>query len=305
MKNTPGVLKSPFKRKRVILPLLAIAAAIVGDYAVVSLTHGESKPVEIVQLENEVEYLPTDEIKVMSINMAHGRADGRNQLFQSKKAIEQNVTNIGHLVAREMPQIVALQEADAPSWWSGNFSHVEKVGRIGAMTSATQGQNIDGLGLHYGAAVTTQLQTSEAWQITFPMSFPTFSKGFVAVTCAWPGDQKFQFDVVSLHLDFASASVRSDQLQILSEFVNQNTRPVILMGDFNTDMSKDLLPEFIKETGLQTWRVDDTSIVTFPVLESRIDWIFASPDFQITDQKVLDDILSDHSVVVASLVRRI
>jgi hypothetical protein len=32
------------------------------------------------------------------------------------------------------------------------------------------------------------------------------------------------------------------------------------MGDFNTDMSKSLLPQFISRTGLQTWKADDQSI---------------------------------------------
>ena len=78
----------------------------------------------------------------------------------------------------------------------------------------------------------------------------------------------------------------------------------MLLGDFNTDMTKELLPNFIEETGLKTWRVNDTSTVTFPILGSRIDWIFVSPEFQIVEQNVLDDIVSDHRVVEATLRRK-
>jgi len=291
------------RKKLVVIPLIKVVTAIVAAIVVVTITHGDSKPVDIVHLQNSEATRGTNEISVMSINMAHGRSDGRNQLLQSGTKIEQNVVAIGNLVARENPQIVAMQEADAPSWWSGGFSHVEKVGRLGRMTSVVQGKNIDGLGLHYGAAVVTRLQTSSARQVTFDKNYPTFSKGFVVVTCSWPGDPAFQFDVLSLHLDFASAKVRSRQLAVLTELVNKNPRPMILMGDFNTDMSADLLPKFMAETGLQTWRADDTSIVTFPILGSRIDWIFASSEFQIVKQSLLDDVLSDHRIVAASLVR--
>ena len=292
------------KNKLVIALLLTTVTALIAVIVVVSMTHGESKQVEIVQLQNIATDPDTDKISAMTIKIAHGRADGRNQILQSKVTIEKNLVAIGNLIARENPQIVALQEVDAPSWWSGNFSHVERVGNLGGMTAAVQGQNIDGLGLHYGAGVVTQLQASAARQVTFQKNFPTFSKGFVVVTCSWPGDPDFQFDVVSLHLDFASTKARSHQIAVLTELVVQNPRPIILMGDFNTVMSADLLPKFIVDTGLQTWRADDASIVTFPILGSRIDWIFASAEFQIVGQEVLDDVLSDHRIIVASLVRR-
>ncbi len=301
------------------MPALTILCAVFVDIIVVTMTHGSSMQLEVVPIESSPVGLAADkkagqsagqsadqgvdQIRVMTINMAHGRADGRNQMLQSTAIIQENVDNIGQLIARENAQVVALQEADAPSWWSGKFSHVERVATVGGMASAVQGRNVDGLGLHYGAAVVTELKVSGARQVTFEKNAPTFSKGFVVVTCSWPGYAGFEFDVVSLHLDFASATVRSRQLAILGKLVKQSARPIILMGDFNTDMSKDLLPKFLQETGLQTWRVNDSSIVTFPVLGSRIDWIFTSPEFRIVEQRVLDDVLSDHSIVVATLER--
>jgi len=286
------ISKPFFKKKRFLFPVLVILGGIFLDIVIVSLTHGESRPVGIVHLDNPIADLASDQIRVMTINMAHGRADGRNQMLVPNAAIKENVDKIGRLIARENVQVVGMQEADAPSWWSGRFSHVNRVGEIGGMTSAVQGRNIDGLGLHYGSAVVTQLEVFQAREVTFEMNLPTFSKGFVVVTCTWPGDPGFEFDVVSLHLDFASSEVRSSQISILLDLVKQTDRPVILMGDFNTDMSGELLPAFIKESGLRTWRVNDASIVTFPVLGSRIDWIFASPELRIVNQRVLDDVLS-------------
>lgn len=143
--------------KWLILPLLLFIIGWFGDHIAVHLTHGKSEAISIVSLENPASNLKTDQIKVMTINMAHGRGDGKNQILQSNEVIKDNVTAIGRLIAREDAQIVALQEADAPSWWSGNYSHVNAVGTLGGMTSAMQGLNVDGLGLQYGTAVITQL----------------------------------------------------------------------------------------------------------------------------------------------------
>jgi len=298
-------VSKPFhKKKRYLLPLLLFVSLVFADIAVVSLTHGKTGEISVSALTNTVEELKADQIKVMTINLAHGRSNGKNQILQSKEVIEENVNKIGQLVARESAQVVVLQEADAPSWWSGRFSHVNRVGEIGGMTSAVQGRNIDGLGLQYGAAVVTQLTVTDARQVTFDMNIPTFSKGFVVVTCVWPDDPDFEFDIISLHLDFASDKVRSYQMSVIQDLIKQSERPVVVMGDFNTDITKELLPKFIDETGLSAWRVDDTSIVTFPFLGTRIDWIFVSPELEIIKQNVLDDVVSDHKVVAATLRKR-
>jgi endonuclease/exonuclease/phosphatase family metal-dependent hydrolase len=295
--------KPIYKRKYFVLLMLAVLAVIIVDLVLVFATHGTTGKVNVVTLQNDAKTIKSDQVTVLTINMAHGRSDGRNQIFQSSEVIEKNVTTIGNLIAREKAQVVALQEADAPSWWSGRFSHVNKVGSLGGMTSAVQGQNVDGLGLHYGAALVTQLKVTDAHQVTFARNVPTFSKGFVVATCTWPGDSSFKFDVVSVHLDFASSKVRASQMKVLAASIKKAARPVIVMGDFNTNMSEKLLPDFLKTTRLSTWKPNDESIVTFPLMDSRIDWILVSQEFNIVQQAVLDDVVSDHRAVRATIRR--
>jgi len=296
-------MKKLILKKRFLIPVLLVILIMLGDYIVIDMTHGESKAVEITSLNNPANIQQTDHINVMTINMAHGRGNGKNQVLQSNEVIKENLTAIGQIIAREEAQVVAMQEADAASWWSGNYSHVNMVGEIGGMKSAIQGSNIDGLGLEYGAAIVTQLEVSNARQVTFQKSAPTPSKGFVMVACEWPGDPTFKFNVISLHLDFANKSVREQQLATISEVVQNSKKPVIMMGDFNTDMSEALLPTFIKKNQLQAWKPNDASIITFPMLDTRIDWILTSKDFQIMDQTVLDDVLSDHKILTAVIER--
>ncbi|MDM8536680.1 endonuclease/exonuclease/phosphatase family protein [Desulfobacterales bacterium HSG17] len=276
---------------------------ILGDILIVFLTHGSNVNVDTVLLGTNIEKISDNEITVLSLNMAHGRGNGKNQIFQSKDVISQNVKMIGDIIKREKPQFVALQEADDASWWSGNFSHVEMAGRIGGMRAAIQAHNVDGLGLHYGAAILTTFDVTEARQFTFPRNIPTFSKGFVIATCEWPDDPDFLFDVISLHLDFARAEVREAQIHELSQVLRKNNRPFIIMGDFNTDMEGKLLPQFSDELDLTTWARDDETIITFPGLGHRIDWIFVNNGFKIIEQEILDDIVSDHRVVRARIKR--
>jgi len=292
-------MKISLRNKWLVLSFFAAVILIVVDVMVIFETHGKSQDIQILSLDNAVLTNPVKQIKLMTVNMAHGRGVGINQIFQSNEPIKDNINNIGQVIARETPHVVAMQEADSPSWWSGSFSHVETVGKLAGMSSAIPGRNIDGLGLAYGSAILSKLESKNARQITFKKNIPTFSKGFVVVTCIWPGQSSFEFDAVSLHLDFARKSVRENQLSVLREFVKTSTRPIILMGDFNTDMIGDLLPDFLKDTQLTSWEVDDSSIITFPFLNSRIDWILVSQEFRIVEQTVLDDVLSDHKALTA------
>jgi hypothetical protein len=64
-------------------------------------------------------------LKVMTLNLAHGRKDGLNQLLKSAGAIHSNFEEIAVFLENAGADVVALQEADAPSFWSGSFDHVE------------------------------------------------------------------------------------------------------------------------------------------------------------------------------------
>ena len=76
-----------YKSKWFVLPVVAILVAITVDFFVVFMTHGGSMPLEVLSIQNSDREPVADQIKVMTINMAHGRSDGRNQLLQAKQTI--------------------------------------------------------------------------------------------------------------------------------------------------------------------------------------------------------------------------
>ena len=270
----------------VILSIFIVVSIIIFSY----LMYGKSGKVKPFIIKNRV--LEQNNLTLLSINMAHGRGDGRSQILQSSKVINAYVHKIADLIIREDADIVALQEADAPSWWSGNFSHSEEIAKLSNMHFSIQGEHVSGFGLQYGTSLIGKLNVIEAYSQTFTKSIPMLSKGFVMATCQWQG---LIFDVVSLHLDFARSVTRQKQLNLLETTLKKQNRPMIIMGDFNTDMSTKLLPDFMQELNLYTWRPNDKEIVTFPSLGGyRIDWILISQEFKIIDHQILDDIVSDH-----------
>jgi len=281
-----------------------VAISILADPLFVILTHGSTGDLIVDNLDYSPSLESTNTLSLLTINMAHGRSNGRHQIWLSNDTIGENINNIGYLILREKPHIVALQEADDKSWWSGRFSHVKKVGQLGGMRYAISGTNVDGLGLHYGAAIVTQLEVSNCKQVTFAKSIPTLSKGFVIASFQWPNEPKYLFDVVSLHLDFASAAVRTSQLETLTKILQLSDRPMIIMGDFNTDMQQDLLLPFANNLKLSTYDIHNKDIVTFKGLNTRIDWIFVSDAFEIITHEVLDDIISDHQAVSVEVRRK-
>jgi len=248
--------RKPLHRRRWFVVSCALALLVLLlDLVLVFGTHGSSGEVKIKRLEGLPVETPVQELTLMSVNLAHGRADGFHQMLQSKGRIRGNIEAIGDLIHEEGVHVAALQEADGPSWWSGGYSHVEHLGRHCGMSHAVEGRNVDGLGLNYGTAIISKTQIHKAQQVTFERNFPTLSKGYVCATCEWPGDDAFQFEVFSIHLDFASGSVRRRQLEDLSgrlaELGTAN-RPFVILGDFNTDTTSTSFRTLIEDHGLQT-----------------------------------------------------
>ena len=239
-------------------------------------------------------------LKVMTLNLAHGRADGRNQLLLRKRTIESNLKGVAALMRREAPDLVALQEADGPSAWSGRFSHVDTLGADAGMSHGVRAENVRGLGLSYGTALLGGVPFEDPLAVTFRPTWPTFSKGFVVAAVKWPGRPDLVVDVVSVHLDFASRFRRRKQLRHLSEVLARRGRPVVVMGDLNCGWSgrEASVREFANGLGLKAYRPEER-IATFPTTGGRIDWILLSEELEFRYHEVLPATVSDHLPVAA------
>ena len=242
-------------------------------------------------------------LRVMTLNVAHGRGEAFHQLLQKTDTTLQNLNEISAMLKREQPDVIALQEADGPSYWSGNFHHVDYLARQGAFASAVNGSYVRGLGLEYGTALLSNLDLQDAEAVTFNPELAVTPKGFVVSTINWPGQPHVQVDVVSLHLDFSSKDTRRQQAHELIALMRERDRPMIVMGDFNADWNgKDTTVRLIAaELALKAFNPTAEGQNTLPWRGKRLDWILVSSELEFREYQVVSDAVSDHRGVIAEL----
>lgn len=243
-------------------------------------------------------------LKVMTLNMAHGRGDSFHQLLQDTGTTLDNLDAISVMLNREQPDVVALQEADAPSFWSGNFNHVAYLADRSPFSWAVNGRQVEGAGLAYGTALLSSIALQQPQSITFDPSLALIRKGFVVSTVGWPGHPDLKVDMVSVHLDFSSEYTRRQQARELIAVMRDRGHPMIVMGDLNTDWSNEdsTVRLIAEELNLNVYRPDAEGLETFPLKGKRLDWILLSGGLEFSSYRVVTEVLSDHRGVVAEVV---
>jgi endonuclease/exonuclease/phosphatase family metal-dependent hydrolase len=245
-------------------------------------------------------------LRVLSLNMAHGRKDSFTQFFVGEAEFHQNLADIVEFLKREDADIVALQEADSSSRWSGNFDHVALIAREAGYPWYTHAKHLDNMFATYGTAVLSRYPITQGYKIDFNPTPPTTRKGFTLAEIEWtPGGattEKLLIDVVSVHLDFSRRSKRIEQIADMNEILEQRTNPAIVLGDFNSTWSEGdrELQALAKSKQLKTHRPDANHLYTY--FEERFDWILISKEFEFCDYYTAPDILSDHLAVIGDVV---
>ncbi len=243
----------------------------------------------------------------MTLNMAHGRRESLNQMLLPGKAIHRNLEAIAKLIRQENPDLVALQEADGPSAWSGRFDHVAELAALTEYPFHLHTVQARSLLFQYGTALLSRAPFQEALGHGFRASPPTMSKGFSLGQVLWkppsrPGPP-LHIDVVSVHLDFSRRSVRSRQIEELKTVLSQRANPTIVMGDFNSDWFTDenVVQALVTGSRLRAYRPGAPGMGTYVSSDRRLDWILISDDLEYIDYRVLETLVSDHRAIVATL----
>jgi endonuclease/exonuclease/phosphatase family metal-dependent hydrolase len=307
----PPVANRTRRRARIVgivaVVLLALSAiAFVAAWILTSTVVGEHECRPVVREHPSAhgalpEALTGDVLRVMTLNIAHGRSDGRHQALQGRGAIVSHLDRIAAVLRRERPEMVALQEADGPSSWSGRFDHVTYLAEHAPFCRSLRGEHVHGAGLHYGTALLSTREVHDPLSVTFAPSPPTFPKGFVVGAVRWPTGR--ETDIVSFHLDFSRDSVRRRQVADMVATLSARSRPMIVMGDANCGWADTDSPLRALVAGLDLHAFDpeDEAAVTFPTLRRRLDWILLSRELEFIDYRVVPDVVSDHFGVVAEV----
>ncbi|MEP1470136.1 MAG: endonuclease/exonuclease/phosphatase family protein [Halieaceae bacterium] len=264
---------------------------------------GASQLLAINIIDNAAASAPSNILKVASLNIAHGRGDSLNQLLVSSNTIQENLDSIADFLQKHDVHVAALQEVDAPSSWSGKFDHAEHIATQANYRWWIQASHAS-LGIaDYGTAIVSSMPITAAGQLDFTPSPPTAGKGFTVAEVQWqrPGVNAITVDVVSLHMDFSRKSVRERQVEELDQTLKKRTNPLILMGDFNSEVLAEELvnsgPE--NKRRLHTWPADSDPHYSYK--KKRLDWIIISGELEFVDYTTAKETLSDHHAVVASL----
>lgn len=242
-------------------------------------------------------------VRVMTINIAHGRGTDFNQILLSKQQINDNIEDISKILVREKPHIVGFQEADGPSFWSGGSDHIKAISEKSGYSFSFHGYHIDAPSLNYGTAISSKIKIENAEFLTFSSSIFSPPKGFSICSFKWPGSNIYA-DVMVLHLDFLSEARRNSQIEeIISYMSKREKRPLIVMGDFNSswDGSDSSVKKICNALDLNSFRPEDKNNSTFPFSDKRIDWILVSDQIQFLSYKTIEDKISDHLAVVSDL----
>ncbi len=242
-------------------------------------------------------------LTVMTLNTGHARGSGVHQLLQSRKRAKRNLDTIAELMMHHRPDIVALQESDRASFWSGRFDHVAYLAVAGRMRQFVRGDHAIGPGLAYGTALVSQLALIDPVAVTFRPRAPPLPKGFVVSTIPWPHAPSVEIDVVSVHLDPLRPRIRLHQAQELVRTMRERGRPAIVMGDLNAEWGdeKSVVKLLASELDLVAFEPDSGDLKTHPRRRKRLDWILLSHEFEFLSYHILDAVVSDHRAVIAQV----
>jgi len=243
-------------------------------------------------------------LRVATLNLAHGRKDNFNQLFVGKKSHKQYLNDIVDVLKQYKPHVVALQEADAASRWSGNFDHVAYLASGAEYPWRTHVSNAENWLFSFGTALLSGVPIIESIEHTFESSPPTLDKGLVLAQIEWPSadkDSSRKIDIISVHLDFSRKSVRDRQIDELVELLSARNNPTIIMGDFNSEWLAEasVIKELATNGHFISHEPDADNYSTYE--DKRLDWILITKDMEFVNYQVLPDILSDHAMVVADI----
>ena len=247
-------------------------------------------------------------LAVATLNISHGRNTAMNQMFVSTKRTYENLDRIAAFLDEMDADIVALQEADAESKWSGKFDHVQYLIDHTSFNCFIHGRHARSWMYAYGTALLSKTGFLESRSFDFQPTPPTTTKGFVQARFDWSVNGEIvPVTIVSVHLDFSSKKVRDSQIdEMIAEFSGLNSE-LIIMGDLNSEWS-DKQPHvrnLAEALGLAAYDPDATDLGSYKsTTGKRLDWILVSPQLEFVEYKVLPDVVADHLAVYAEIQYR-
>lgn len=253
-------------------------------------------------------------LRLMTLNIAHGRGLSFYQGFHSAKSIERNLCRISHLLRKVDADVVAMQEVDERSHWNKRIHLLDSLQKSAGYAQSYLGvhNRRDGkLPLAYGNGLLSKYPIRHAERQAFGRA-PLGEKGFSHVELDTPFGV---LPVINLHLDYRSRMKRIEQVEKLIEFLdakhftadNKRHLSPIICGDFNAKQGKraDAVQHLFAYLlrNLQYTLMPGPEARTFPSLLPihGLDFFFLPRGFRVERCEVMRSYVSDHRPVVLDL----
>lgn len=247
-------------------------------------------------------------LSVSTLNISHGRNQSMNQMFVRTKRTYENLDRIAALYGRVDADIVALQEADAASKWSGKFDHVEYLVKNTRYSCFIHGHHARSWLYSYGTALLSKITFSKSESVEFAATPPTTTKGYVRADFDWMSNGRITpVTVVSVHLDFSRKKVRDAQIAQMIAELSDSESELIIMGDLNSRWSdkRSHVRDLAEGLGLIAHKPESDELGSYKSTSGkRLDWILVTPHLEFVSYKVLPDVVADHLAIVAEIRHR-
>jgi endonuclease/exonuclease/phosphatase family metal-dependent hydrolase len=251
-------------------------------------------------------------LRLLTYNIAHGRGLLLHQSLRRESAIRAQLAKIGRLITRLDADIVALQEVDENSRWSGSFDHLACLAGYAGMPHVAFGitnRRVGRYHLNYGNAVLSRFPITNVESHIFGPR-KVGEKGFMYCELELP---QGRLPLLNLHLNHSSRTQRLKQVVRVMEFidVHRRTRSAhccaspIICGDMNNpshtpDATATLLG-YLEQSADYTLLPKGAKGRTFPSVwpQRALDYIYLPAGCTKPEAQVVRSMLSDHRPVLA------
>lgn len=252
--------------------------------------------------------------RLLTFNIAHGRGPVLHQALRRKIQFRDNLLKIARLIVRLEADVVALQEIDQDSRWSGSFDHLAYLSEHTGLAHAIHGvHNRRGGSYHlnYGNALLSRFPVHHQESVPFGRG-TVGEKGFLFAELDTPAGR---LPVMNVHMHHRSRPARLRQVSHLMDYLDAQrthrgarwrTWPLIC-GDLNNpshhpDATATLLGylEQFENYTLLPKGVAGRAAHTFPSLWPRraLDYIYLPSGCARPEVTVVRSFLSDHRPVL-------
>ena len=249
-------------------------------------------------------------LRLLTFNIAHGRGLGLHQGLRTVAKLRANLLKIARLIQRLEVDIVALQEIDENSRWSGSFDHLAYLSEHTGLPHAAFGINNRRVGryhLNYGNAILSRFPIAHVETVPFGRSV-IGEKGFVFAEIDL--GKRRRLPLINIHMHHRSRPQRLKQIARLIHFLDEQRThraahwgaPPVVCGDFNNpshwpDATATLLGYF-ERTNNYTLLPKTGRTFPSPWPARALDYVFLPEECREPKAEIVRCLLSDHRPVL-------